>query len=261
MTAPAQGRMSVDFDGGVFLVTGAGGAIGGAVARRLADGGARLVLGDIEAPTALRDALGDRSVAHVLDVSAAESVAAFVDAGAAQWGRVDGLITVAGVTSLGAFETITAGEWDRVHAINLRGVFLSCQAAIAPLRANGGGRIVNIGSVLGKNGGNPRPWLDPDEQTRAGNAAYGAAKAGVHALTLYLAKELARWNITVNAVAPGPIQSGMTATFPKPLAAQIPLGRLGLPNEVAAAVAFLCAADAGFITGEILDVNGGLWVD
>ena len=129
------------------------------------------------------------------------------------------------------------------------------------MKANGGGRIVNIGSVLAKNGGNPRPWLDPGEQVRAGNAAYGAAKAGVHALTLYLAKELARWNITANAVAPGPIQSGMTATFPKPLADQIPMGRLGLPDEVAAAVAFLCSADAGFITGEIIDVNGGLWVD
>lgn len=261
MIDQAIGRMHVDLDGCVFLVTGAAGAIGSAVARRLAGDGARLGLGDLEAPSALREELGACAIARALDVRSAGDVARFVNAASAEWGRIDGLITVAGVTSLGSFEAITPEEWDRVQAINLRGVFLSCQAAIAPLKANGGGRIVNIGSVLAKNGGNPRPWLDPGEQTRAGNAAYGAAKAGVHALTLYLAKELARWNITANAVAPGPIQSGMTATFPKPLADQIPMGRLGLPDEVAAAVAFLCSADAGFITGEIIDVNGGLWVD
>jgi NAD(P)-dependent dehydrogenase (short-subunit alcohol dehydrogenase family) len=140
-------------------------------------------------------------------------------------------------------------------------VFLCCQAAIGPMRRQKYGRIVNIGSILAKNGGNPRPWIDRGEQQRAGNVAYGAAKAGVHAITFYLAKELAADGITVNAVAPGPIASPMTATFPPTLRALIPVGRLGEAAEVAAAVAFLASDEAAFITGEILDVNGGAWCD
>jgi len=177
------------------------------------------------------------------------------------FGGVDGVINAAGVTSTGAFESIALDEWERVQTINLRGVFLCCQAALGPLRAQGGGRIINIGSVVAKNGGNPRPWLDENELTRAANAAYGAAKAGVHAITLALAKEAAQWNITVNAVAPGPIAGPMTKAFPDQLRDVIPLRRLGRPENVAAACAYLCSDDADFVTGEILDVNGGLWVD
>jgi 3-oxoacyl-[acyl-carrier protein] reductase len=253
--------MHVDLEGRVFIVTGASGAIGSAIARRLAAGGATLGLCDMEAPRALQDELGPRASAAAIDVRSPKSVRSLVSDCVGRFGKLDGIVTVAGVTSLGAFETIEPAEWDRVHDVNLKGVFLCCQAAIASLKANKFGRIVNIGSVLAKNGGNPRPWLDASEQARAGNAAYGAAKAGVHALTLYLAKELASCGITANVVAPGPVRSGMTATFPKALADQIPVGRLGLPDEVSAAVAFLCSDEASFINGEILDVNGGLWVD
>lgn len=244
-------------DGQVALITGGGGMIGRAVAQRMADGGARLALADREAP----QPVGADSRSYAADLADPAQVRALFGAVLADFGRIDCLVTAAGITSMGSFETITLEEWDRVHAINLRGVFLANQAAIAPMKAQGSGRIVNIGSVLAKNGGNPRPWIDAAEQERAGNAAYGAAKAGVHAMTLYLAKELAAHGITVNAVAPGPIASPMTTSFPEALVRQIPAGRMGQPDEVGAAVAWLCTREAGFITGEIIDVNGGLWMD
>jgi 3-oxoacyl-[acyl-carrier protein] reductase len=247
----------IALDGMVALVTGAGGMIGGAVARRMAEGGALVALADREAPSPV----GQDSRGYAADLSDAAAVRLLVDQVLADFGRIDCLVTAAGITSLGSFETITPEEWDRVHAINLRGVFLACQAVIAPMKQQALGRIVNIGSVLAKNGGNPRPWLDAEEQERAGNAAYGAAKAGVHALTLYLAKELAVHGITVNAVAPGPIASSMTKNFPEALVRQIPSGRLGQPDEVAGMVAWLCTRENAFVTGEIIDVNGGLWMD
>ncbi len=244
-------------DGLVALVTGGGGMIGQAVARRLAQGGARLALADRDEPASV----GNDCRSYAADLADPAEVRAVVDRTLADFGRIDCLITAAGVTSTGSFESIALEEWDRVHAINLRGVFLVNQAVIAPMRAQGAGRIVNIGSVLAKNGGNPRPWIDASEQERAGNAAYGAAKAGVHAMTLYLAKELAAHGITVNAVAPGPIASAMTTSFPEALIRQIPVGRMGKGDEVATAVAWLCTPEAAFVTGEIMDVNGGLWMD
>lgn len=246
----------IALDNMVALVTGAGGMIGGAVARRMAEGGAYVALADRDAPVATGDC---RS--YAVHLAEPLQVRKLVETVRADFGRIDCLVTAAGVTSLGSFEDIDIDEWDRVHAINLRGVFLANQAVIALMKAQGFGRIVNVGSVLAKNGGNPRPWLDAGEQAQAGNAAYGASKAGVHALTLYLAKELAASGITVNAVAPGPIASSMTKNFPAALAQQIPVGRLGQPEEVAGMVAWLCARENAFVTGEIIDVNGGLWVD
>lgn len=241
----------------VALITGGAGMIGQAAARRLAADGALLALADRELPELTGP--GDR--AYAADLADPAQVQALVAAVLADFGRLDILVTAAGVTSTGSFESISAEEWDRVHSVNLRGVFLANQAVIAPMRQQGSGRIVNIGSVLAKNGGNPRPWIDADEQDRAGNAAYGASKAGVHALTLYLAKELAAHGVTVNAVAPGPIASPMTTSFPAALVRQIPAGRMGQPGEVASAVAWLCSPEAAFVTGEIIDINGGLWMD
>ncbi len=246
------------------IVTGAAGGIGSAIARAFAREGADLCLADVRPATDMASdaqAQGRRAVAVQADVSDGAQVRAMLGAALDAFGRVDILVNVAGITAFGSAERLPEHEWDRVLATNLKSAFLCCQAVIGPMRAQGYGRIVNIGSVLGKNGGNPRPWLDRGEQARAGNVAYGVSKAGVHALTLYLAKELAADGITVNAVAPGPIASAMTAGLPDSLRALIPVGRMGRAEEVAEAVTFLASETSGFITGEILDVNGGLWGD
>jgi NAD(P)-dependent dehydrogenase (short-subunit alcohol dehydrogenase family) len=201
-------------------------------------------------------------IEHVaLNVCDAADIAHCVQGVVKRHGRLDILVNVAGVVSVGSAQNITEQEWDRVIDINLKGTFLCCQAVIPVMKQQKLGRIINIGSVLGKNGGNPRPWLDPKEQDRAGNVAYGVSKAGVHIMTSYLAKELATFGITVNAVAPGPVASAMTTTFPQTLKDLIPVGRMGKASEIASAILFLASPESGFVTGEILDVNGGLWSD
>lgn len=249
MSAPALA-------GQVALITGAAGGIGRAVAAALAEAGASLALADIHEPPAPAGA-----IAMAVDVTQREAVAAMVARTAEHFSRLDILVNVAGVVSTGSAVTLPEAEWDRVLGINLKGTFLCCQAAIPAMRAKRHGRIVNIGSIVGKNGGNARAWLDKAELDRAGNVAYGVSKAGVHALTWFLAREVAADGITVNAVAPGPIASDMTTNFPAALQALIPVGRMGRAEEVAAAVAFLAGPSAGFITGEVLDVNGGMWAD
>ena len=196
-----------------------------------------------------------------LDVRSAGQVRAAVEGTLAAHGRIDVLVNVAGITSFGSAQQLDEGEWLRVLDINLSGTFRCCQAVMPAMRAQGHGRIVNLGSVLGKNGGNPRPWIDPSEQLASGNVAYGVSKAGVHAMTAYLARELAGAGITVNAIAPGPVASSMTTGLSPAIRALIPVGRMGTPEDVAAAVAFLASDAAGFITGEVIDVNGGMWCD
>lgn len=245
------------FSGQVALVTGGAGGIGRAVCVALAAHGAQVVAADraaFEPPCA-----GVQGVS--LDVTRRTDVVRCMDDAVARLGRLDILVNVAGIVSLGNAQTLAEAEWDRVIDINLKGTFLCCQAAIGHMQRGGGGRIVNLGSVIGKNGGNPRPWLDPREQERASNVAYGVSKAGVHCMTAFLAKELAAANITVNAVAPGPVASAMTSNFPQTLRDLIPVGRMGAADEIAAAVLFLASPQAGFITGEIMDVNGGIWCD
>lgn len=245
--------------GRVALVTGAAGGIGKAVSDALSQHGARVAAVDISGNAA--GTLAPSIEPGRLDVTRRAEVMQCVDNVVSRLGRIDILVNVAGVVSLGTAERLDEAEWDRVIDVNLKGTFLCCQAVIPHMRRQGFGRIVNMGSVVGKNGGNARPWLDPLEQENASNVAYGVSKAGVHTITVFLAKELANSGITVNAVAPGPVASSMTATFPKSLRDLIPVGRMGSASEIASAVLFLVSPDTSFVTGETLNVNGGIWCD
>lgn len=243
----------------VALITGAAGAIGSATARRLAREGYRLALADLSAPQWNR-AQGE-ALAVQLDVRSAEQVRDAVGRTLAAWGRIDLLVNVAGITSFGSAQQLPEAEWQRVLDVNLSGTFRCCQAVLAPMKEQGHGRIVNLGSVLGKNGGNTRPWIDASEQKGSGNVAYGVSKAGVHAMTAYLAREVAGLGINVNAVAPGPVASAMTTALPPGIKALIPVGRMGTPDDIAGVIAFLASDAAAFITGEVIDINGGMWCD
>lgn len=243
------------------LVTGAAGAIGQAVIRHFRDCGARVVGADFCATAAAETADLAAGLPVHLDVRSRSQLAALVGRVERELGFIDTLVNVAGVVSFGSAQALAEEEWDRVIDINLKGSFLAAQAVIPGMRELGFGRIVNLGSVVGKNSGNARAWLDPAEQDRAGNVAYGVSKAGVHAMTGFLARELAAHGITVNAVAPGPIATAMTTAFPAALKALIPRGRMGTVDDVARAVLFLVQRESDFITGEVLDVNGGMWSD
>jgi len=255
--------MSESFAGRIALVTGGKGVIGSALVAALRERGATAVCadasGEVEARMAGKADLAAGTVR--LDVTDAGAVRALVQRIEEQLGAVDLLVNVAGVVSFGSAQDLAEAEWDRVIDINLKGTFLACQAVMPGMKRAGFGRIVNIGSVVGKNAGNARPWIAPDEQQRAGNVAYGVSKAGVHVMTGFLAKELAAHGVTVNAIAPGPIATAMTTNFPAQLQALIPAGRMGAAADIAHAALFLASRDAGFITGEVLDVNGGMLCD
>jgi len=252
-----------DIAGRIALVTGGAGGIGRAVCGALEERGARVVAADIVLPedAARCDFRKTARTEVYLDVCSKAEVASLISRIVSALGGIDLLVNVAGVVSFGSAENLAEEEWDRVIRINLKGTFLCCQAVIPHMKQKRFGRIVNIGSVVGKNAGNARPWLHPDELARAANVAYGVSKAGVHTMTAFLAKEVAAFGITVNAVAPGPIATEMTTNFPESLRALIPVGRMGAMSDVVSAILLLASPNSGFITGEVLDVNGGIWCD
>ena len=242
----------------VAIVTGAGRGIGLGIALALAREGARVAVCEV-VPSFLRNALADiegqggQALPFQMDVTSKEQIHSVVRDVLKQWGTVDILVNNAGIYEVLPVEEISEEQWDRVLAVNLKGTFLCCQAVIPHMKRQGRGRIVSIASSAGKTGG-----------TLAG-AHYSVSKAGVICLTKQLARELGPQGITVNAVAPGRIDTPMIHVSSdeenETFRLRTPLGRLGTPEDVANAVVFLASEEASFITGEILDVNGGLLID
>ncbi|MSQ58006.1 MAG: SDR family oxidoreductase [Limnohabitans sp.] len=235
--------------------------MGRAVVEAFRQSGATVIASDLKADVAIEDADFSKNTCIRLDVTQRQQVHALQQRIAAQCGPVDTLINVAGVVSFGSAQDLSEEEWDRVIDINLKGSFLTSQAVLAGMKEKKFGRIIQMGSVVGKNAGNARPLIDASEQSKASNVAYGVSKAGIHIMTGFLGRETASFGITVNALAPDPIVTAMTTAFPANLRALIPVGRMGETSDIVHAVMFLAHQDSGFITGEILDVNGGMWSD
>ncbi|MGD1073330.1 MAG: 3-oxoacyl-[acyl-carrier-protein] reductase [Bryobacteraceae bacterium] len=240
----------------IALVTGASRGIGRACALELARAGAKVALAarqtdKLEEVAAEIRVGGGEAFVVPIDLSVQDSIKEGIARVAKEFGRIDMLVNNAGVTKDGLALRMKADDWNFVLQTNLTGAFFCIQQVISPMMRERWGRIVNISSVVGEAG-------------NAGQANYVASKAGLIGLTKSLAQELGSRNITVNAVAPGFIETDMTAGLKEELKAKItagiPLGRIGRAEEVAGAVRFLCSDEAGYITGNVIDVNGGMYM-
>lgn len=235
--------MELDGIGGrVAFITGAARGIGRCIAETLRDQGACVAGGDLRAPET------DGVLGVELDVADEQAVDAAFDRVEAELGPVDLLVLNAGVFVIEPFEETTPASWRRTLDVNLTGAFLCARRALPGMRERGFGRVVAIGSSAGKTGG------------AKSVAAYAASKAGIMAMTKAIASEYARTGVTANALAPALIDTEMVAAMPD-MRDKVPLGRFGTPQEVADVVAFLCSTHSSFITGEVVDVNGGFLID
>lgn len=241
-------------EGKKVVVTGAAQGIGQAIANGLAQAGADVAVVDLDAARCqdtlqLVERHGRRALAVSANVGQWEEVKGMVDRVVKEWGRVDVLVNNAGITRDGLIVRMKEDEWNAVLQVNLTGTFYCTKAVLVPMARQRYGRIVNVASIVGAIG-------------NAGQANYAASKAAVVGLTKAVAREYASRNVTVNAVAPGFIDTVMTRSLSQDvrdtLARQIPLGRLGEPADVAAAVHFLASDAAGYVTGHVLHVNGGM---
>lgn len=247
--------MSKKFAEQVAVVTGAGRGIGEAIARKLADEGARVAVVSRTESNAAKTAEGLNAIhpnaakAYAVDVADFQAVQTLAEAIFKDFGKVDILVNNAGVTRDGLSMRMSSEDWDVVVDTNLKGAFNFIRAVQRPMAKQRSGRIINISSVSGLMG-------------NAGQANYAASKAGLIGLTKTIARELAGRGITVNAVAPGFIQTDMTSVLSENIKTavveHIPLGRFGVPEEIASAVAYLASAEAGYITGQTLVVDGGM---
>jgi 3-oxoacyl-[acyl-carrier protein] reductase len=255
-----------DLTGRVALVTGAGRGIGQAIARVLAGAGADVAALDLAEPSETRqliEAAGRRGLALAADVSQRADVERAVSATLDTFGRIDILVNNAGVLERTSLEDVDDATFQREVDVIARGTLLCTQAVYAPMKRQGGGKIVNISSISGKRGGAVSgAAVSPDQAGSSGRSgpAYAIAKGGVIALTKWVAKDAGRYGILVNAVCPGPIDTAMTHGFDYPVADQ-PIARLGQPEDVAHAVLFLASPMSNYITGQTLNVDGGLLMD
>ncbi|MGH9544991.1 MAG: 3-oxoacyl-[acyl-carrier-protein] reductase [Terriglobales bacterium] len=238
----------------VALVTGASQGIGRACALKLAQSGATVALAarnqeKLQELAAEIVAAGGKATAFPMDVSDEEQIKATFKAAIAQFGKIDILVNNAGITRDQLVMRMKRADWDAVLNTNLTSAYLCTQQAIGSMLKQRWGRIINIASVFGQTG-------------QAGQANYAASKAGLIGLTMAIAREVSSRNITCNAVAPGFVETAMTSglaeDFKQNAVKMIPLGRVGTPEDVASAVAFLASEEASYITGHVLNVNGGL---